>query len=169
MASAFVMFQNQDIVYKAMDHKQSRSLLVSCRCGGSGGSHGVHVSIGSGCRILNDPLLRESDFWVCWKGIPYGTMDLGMDGQMTRPFYKNARMHLTRPDTRPSVAYGWAGGSNAQKSTKTLFLRKRDQWTDGRTDQWPFLEKNGNSVSFCVISTSGLSYTNCTIVNISTK
>ena len=65
MASAFVMFQNQDIVYKAMDHKQSRSLLVSCRCGGSGGSHGVHVSIGSGCRILNDPLLRESDFWVC--------------------------------------------------------------------------------------------------------
>ena len=48
--------------------------------------------------------------------------------------YRDARTHLTRPDTRPSVACGWAGAVMPKNRRKSDFLRKRDGPTDRRTD-----------------------------------
>ena len=44
-------------------------------------------------------------------------------------------MILTRPDTRPSVAYGWAGAVMLKNRGKSYFHESvTDGWTDGWTD-----------------------------------
>ena len=66
------------------------------------------------------------------------------------PSSNDVMMHPTRLDTQPSVACGWSGGSNAQKSMKKLYLRKHDgrtdRWIDRWTDGWTDRQTNGHTL-----------------------
>ena len=51
--------------------------------------------------------------------------------------YRDNRTHLTRPDTWPLVAYGWAGAIMLKNRRKSyLYESMTDGRTDQRADQW---------------------------------
>ena len=67
-----------------------------------------------------------------------------MDGRMDTPSYRDARKHLTRPDTWPPVAYAWAGAVMLKNRQKCYFNesvinlrtdRQMDRQTDRSTDE----------------------------------
>ena len=65
-------------------------------------------------------------------GLTDGQTDRSMDGWMDGPSYRDARTHLTRLDTRPSVA-GTVMLKNQQK--RYFYESMTDGWMDGPTDQ----------------------------------
>ena len=59
-------------------------------------------------------------------------MDQQMDQRTDTPSFRDVWTHLkTRPDTRPSVAYGWAWAVMLKNQRKRYFY---ESVTNGRTD-----------------------------------